>query len=614
VVKNLVFDSSCEFNSAGIAGAVSVWAHENVAVINVTNNAFIVGFKFVGGLIGEVMEAKSVVIQDCQNNGTIYMGVLTLDFIGGGFIGKVTSEGGMNLVIENSSNHGVVNGTQRIKVDISGAMSSVGPLSAGGFIGYVVDRNNDYVTITNCANDGNASVTLKPGTGYAGGFIGRFTGVELGNNMFNDSSVILHISNSSNSGYISVSSTVGAHSGGFIGHMSHTYLSISVDESENYGIVSCLVDASANFVTVYFEVSSGGLFGHVQGDSSIELRMDHVNNSGYVSSFEALHGYADYYLLYHAGGFVGKIEANDGFMISIGCSHCISNGTIESEQIANGFFSTKERAIISIENSASKGSYSGSLYQNALSDQDPMANSVVVLCNLSGEPQKGFYLKQGYPFEKMHHDGMFYRADSNNARVEGLLNKESYKNNWKYWSSELEYTDHFSVTFVKNDPGNVLRSSKEDPVNVSCASILGDLTIEPVKTLAIFKSIPNSTVPDEVLWNCFNLSNCSIVDVFDEDVYDENTIILMDLTVRENYTEDEDMSFADFVVDLDIVNSTADEIARDFSDSTGISLANIRVVSNIDTNEITLRVQFRQREEAEAIVSTVKPCISDEDK
>ena len=174
IVDDLVIDESCKFTGVS-AGALSVKVigDNSVNLLNIENKAQVNGDHGVGGLIGFVNSkvGGKVFLERCINTGDI----TATESDAGGLIGNIESTQSTEVVFENSTNKGVVNGAQ----------------VAGGFLGFLQNNGNVKITVNRSTND-----NAVEGKNYIGGFLGY---VERANEV---SEWMIQMTNSINRGVV----------------------------------------------------------------------------------------------------------------------------------------------------------------------------------------------------------------------------------------------------------------------------------------------------------------------------------------------------------------------------------------------------------------------------
>ena len=229
IIENLVIASSCSFNGWQ-AGALSASLNGSLTANNITNNAAVSGSYRIGGFIGEIKDLKqpSVILFDnCINNGTV-TGICS-----GGFIGFISGNISMTMIVSNSINNKKVDGKNNKAGGFVGHIYNTsmtmtivnstnnGPITGfslmGGFVGFFLSSTSATVAIFNCMNNGMAT---GGDNSQVGGFIGS---------THRNKNTTTTITNSINNGHL----TGGLYAGGFVG-----YIYSSQRDSEAFDIIN----------------------------------------------------------------------------------------------------------------------------------------------------------------------------------------------------------------------------------------------------------------------------------------------------------------------------------------------------------------------------------------
>jgi len=241
IIDNLRI-SSGNIKGKNYVGSFVGEATGNLTITNSINNAIVEGNVSVGGLIGE--SDMLLTISNSSNTGTV---------TGFGDAGGLVGQANNILTIDNSSNTGTVT------VTVAGTGSG-----RGGYVGGLVGLSYDTATLTTISNSLNSGTVV--GDHNVGGLIGYTNGPLtidnssntdavsgtgsvgglIGSNASGISTTITKITNSSNSGTISV---IDYYVGGLVGITKD----LTIGNSSNTGAIT-----GNNFV--------GGLVGQVNGD------------------------------------------------------------------------------------------------------------------------------------------------------------------------------------------------------------------------------------------------------------------------------------------------------------------------------------------------------------
>ena len=254
LVQNLVFRKSCTFSGVSASSLTVTVSSGNFTIKNVTNEATIIGKDTSGTFVGSFNEAnnKNLVLEKCTAQGPVtghegriggmigevsstFNSSITfkdIKFYGsvngrglndhchlGGFIGLITSNTGLSVIIDDTESNasiqetsvnsfvggvvGTIAKNDEMKVTvinskIQNSLSvSAGLNTIGGFFGFVNENNNYTLHIEN--NTGGVSMIMDntQGNGNAGGYVGLFSdnkGTVIAVNK-NQQSVDLELSN-----------------------------------------------------------------------------------------------------------------------------------------------------------------------------------------------------------------------------------------------------------------------------------------------------------------------------------------------------------------------------------------------------------------------------------
>lgn len=246
---------------------------------------------FGGGIIGNLLSSgNDVVVRNCANHANI--GGETADSILGGIVGRIAEYGDDpernpgflgNVVIENCSNTGAINGG-----NISG-------VQLGGIVGIAACQDNAELYINTCQNSGNVSCD----NGQLGGILGAAL-------MYGNSTIIL--SDCENSA--SVTSAAG-NTGGLVGDVcllwgDDTGRHFSIVRGKNTGNITGSGYGTAGIL--------GAALGH-HGGKEESITVMACENSGAVQGL----------LPCMIGGIAGYLPGNENTIV---VSDCTSNGTL----------------------------------------------------------------------------------------------------------------------------------------------------------------------------------------------------------------------------------------------------------------------------------------------
>jgi len=301
VIKNLVFDKTCEFAGYYI-GAVSPYFSGDVVVNKVVVNAVMKPGYYGGGFLGQTnsnsASGVSIAFEGCEFGGSV---VSKNDFTYFGcFVGNTDKCSGCKLLFEKNRNRGVLSSKScgyfggfigllygnsnaaEFKNNVNQLYAEVKPPSPGktdiinsGFVATTYGDGQSLIMEDNI-NDGTIIVTAV-GFAFAGGFLGHLGYGKNG---------VLTLKNNTNYGDIAMSTDTEEESpiqvGGFVGGASSsTNTAITLKSNSNFGWLNFTGEDYATFHV-------GGFLGYLSVDTSAETPVKVVDNVNYGSfSFDA---------------------------------------------------------------------------------------------------------------------------------------------------------------------------------------------------------------------------------------------------------------------------------------------------------------------------------------
>ena len=479
---------------------LSLKASGNLKIYNVTSSARVLSkFEMAGGLICTLEGATSVDVDHYQHNGVVtHMAAGRGPNTVGGLFAFIDYSNDLTININNSINNGVVNAT----------FTSTGPsiiFYIGGFTGRVLGRCSNGIpcnlamTVSNTRNAGNVFAE-KGANCIMGGMFADFGGVY--SNVH--ANVSLTLSNCSNVGVTESITTSSSVIGGLIGEIGYSNSTVSFND--------CSVDAvlTGNSTTS----SVGGFIGDFQFKTnySSSVTFSGCNNSGNVMSNGKN-------VSSNAGGFIGSLKSqakSDQFSATF--LNSMNAGSVKSTGNASGFMVNNELDRSTVRNCVQKGlidapdSFSISSYEvsvhnfatttdNLLWGKSSAGASDVI--NVFGAGGACGNIESCKVISKEGNKNAFcyvLQADKK-VRVDELMNTYITDKEWYFWSSKLDPTDLFVVMVYE-----------ENSVVAEVKRNFG----------AKLDSI-------DVLQDCFNSDECSVIDVFNGTEYRTESEIHSDL-------------------------------------------------------------------------------------
>lgn len=495
-VENLIFESSCSFEGTDV-GALCGKATGKVVVKNVANNAPVTGTGRAGGLIGSVInEGKQsyVSFESCVNKGKVtgtgsYVSV-------GGFVGFISSNSDMTIVISNSLNNAKVEGEAQNQ--------ATWDKFAGGFIGRIFDNKVvTNVTISNTINNGD--VRGEWSYSYVGGFIAsieycpNLTLTISNSEMYGDtrgytlytSGFIGFLKKNTNmvatiSGSAHYGSADGSSTAGFIAKIiTHSNISLTISDSTNKGstygkfatggfiayVHDCsstsinMVNASNDGIVSGGSDGTGGLIGMISDCTETNLKISKSINKGSISG------------LIGSAGLVGSIsyerEQTSGTRhVTFESTSNANKGDIESRSgVACGLFCIDKSIVNGIEikvaNCINKGKINGTKGGCGIANTLNSASNVVSMGELIGDSysfwntsaktdhiyglkSKCMKCQNNVELFEYNSEEKLYKMVSGSNDVNELLNKQARKKKYDMlWTTKLDLVEQSSASVFK---------------------------------------------------------------------------------------------------------------------------------------------------------------------
>ncbi|MBR5610612.1 MAG: hypothetical protein IKW65_03735 [Bacteroidales bacterium] len=282
VIKNLYIKNIFITNAHSRVGVIAGNASHHVVLDSVAISGNLQGYSSLGGLVGYVKDADSMIIQNCMTNLSIQSS--SGDDLGGA-IGKLENSkliiNGLHTASSASlDNFSIIEYTEDVYSDIYQVTASGN--NVGGVVGHVMNSSfeMDDVVLLHSSNKFNDDIKIVYGKGNIGGVIGNLESLSAQSAIKNSDIALI------------VTSSKDPNVGGYIG---------SAILSKNLDLISNNVCG-----VITGDVSVGGAIGYLEFIGSAALNIDGF----YFGSHENLQ------TLYYSegnkyvGGFVGYVKGN----------------------------------------------------------------------------------------------------------------------------------------------------------------------------------------------------------------------------------------------------------------------------------------------------------------
>lgn len=248
-------------SGTSVGGIVGV-ANGTVSISNCEMNGGVIGGHQIGGLVG-FAQGCNLTIEGCINNATVTTTSQASDnnrTSAGGFVGYVNAGATVTIKSYTDENGQTKKSTNNGKISTTSSADNKG---VGGFVGYSYGK----ITLTDCVNEKNATITGKERVGGLVGYIGKAD---------SDSQKEMVISGCENKAAVTSNSTNDVYGiGGIVGYNS----------GHKVAITNCI---NSGAITGTHETA--GIIGY-----SDHSEISNCTNSGAVSGFATV------------GGIVGKM-------------------------------------------------------------------------------------------------------------------------------------------------------------------------------------------------------------------------------------------------------------------------------------------------------------------
>lgn len=314
-IQNLTVNVTNNAGATSAGGLVGV-VNGTTTIRNCTVNGEISGTHQIGGLVG-FAQGCNLTIEGCTNNATV---TTTSQYSSdnnrtsaGGFVGYVNAGATVTIKSYTDENGQTKKSTNNGKISTTSSADNKG---VGGFVGYSYGK----ITLTDCVNEKNATITGKERVGGLVGYIGKAD---------SDSQKEMVISGCENKAAVTSNSTNDVYGiGGIVGYNSGHKVAMTncinsgaitgthetagiIGYSDHSEISNCINSgAVSGFATV------GGIVGKMGGGSIVSCK-----NTGNVKASKArdIDGDNGAYL----GGIAGWIAGN--------VNNCYNSGTVTTE-------------------------------------------------------------------------------------------------------------------------------------------------------------------------------------------------------------------------------------------------------------------------------------------
>ena len=358
LVQNLIFRSSCTFSGVSASSLAVTVSSGNLTIKNVTSEANIIGKDLtsafvgsfdgiknnkvvfekctglgqitgqggiIGGIIGDVSNTvnASVYFKDIILNGSINGKGLNTQCDLGGFIGVITSNTGLSVIIDNSETNasireasinsfvggivGITTKNNELKLTITNNKNqnnfsvSAGLNTIGGVFGLINDNSNMSVNIKN--NTGLIRMTMDntQGNGNAGGYVGLFSDNKRTEIVMKENQQTVDLELSNKNGQL----------------MAGLYFGALLNEEEFNCVIHSELSKGIVNNTGTDNVFVGGLIGDIYQIKTLFMEMNNYTSNANVLSTNTN---GDSFI----GSLIGRI--GESFDISMVINECIVDG------------------------------------------------------------------------------------------------------------------------------------------------------------------------------------------------------------------------------------------------------------------------------------------------
>lgn len=301
-------------SGTSVGGIVGV-ANGTVSISNCEMNGGVIGGHQIGGLVG-FAQGCNLTIEGCINNATVTTTSQASDnnrTSAGGFVGYVNAGANVTIKSYTDENGQTKKSTNNGKISTTSSADNKG---VGGFVGYSYGK----ITLTDCVNEKNATITGKERVGGLVGYIGKAD---------SDSQKEMVISGCENKAAVTSNSTNDVYGiGGIVGYNSGHKVAITncinsgaiTGTHETAGIIGYSdhseISGCTNSGAVSGFATVGGIVGKMGGGSIVSCK-----NTATVKASKArdIDGDNGAYL----GGIAGWANGN--------VNNCYNSGTVTTE-------------------------------------------------------------------------------------------------------------------------------------------------------------------------------------------------------------------------------------------------------------------------------------------
>lgn len=301
-------------SGTSVGGIVGV-ANGTVSISNCEMNGGVIGGHQIGGLVG-FAQGCNLTIEGCINNATVTTTSQASDnnrTSAGGFVGYVNAGATVTIKSYTDENGQTKKSTNNGKISTTSSADNKG---VGGFVGYSYGK----ITLTDCVNEKNATITGKERVGGLVGYIGKAD---------SDSQKEMVISGCENKAAVTSNSTNDVYGiGGIVGYNSGHKVAITncinsgaitgthetagiIGYSDHSEISNCTNSgAVSGFATV------GGIVGKMGGGSIVSCKNTATVKASKARDIDGVNGA-------YLGGIAGWIAGN--------VNNCYNSGTVTTE-------------------------------------------------------------------------------------------------------------------------------------------------------------------------------------------------------------------------------------------------------------------------------------------
>lgn len=304
-------------SGTSVGGIVGV-ANGTVSISNCEMNGGVIGGHQIGGLVG-FAQGCNLTIEGCINNATVTTTSQASDnnrTSAGGFVGYVNAGATVTIKSYIDENGKTKKSTNNGKISTTSSADNKG---VGGFVGYSYGK----ITLTDCVNEKNATITGKERVGGLVGYIGKAD---------SDSQKEMVISGCENKAAVTSNSTNDVYGiGGIVGYNSGHKVAITncinsgaiIGTHETAGIIGYSdhsdISGCTNSGAVSGFATVGGIVGKMGGGSIVSCKNTATVKASKARDIDGDGNLDGAYL----GGIAGWIAGN--------VNNCYNSGTVTTE-------------------------------------------------------------------------------------------------------------------------------------------------------------------------------------------------------------------------------------------------------------------------------------------